>query len=85
LRELPASNWRIDVLLASRREPKITNRANVGLRTIFSRMQHSLPAGFMKIDYTPGYEGERKTSRLLDFAETLFNLQQIEGFDDPVD
>ena len=26
-------------------------------------MQHSLLAGFMKIDYTPGYEGERKTSR----------------------
>jgi hypothetical protein len=28
-----------------------------------------------------GDEGERKTSRVLDFAQTLFNLQRIEGFD----
>lgn len=52
---------------------------------IFQDAQHSRPAGFMRIDYTPGFEGERKTSRLLDFAETLFNLQHIEGFDDRVD
>ena len=39
----------------------------------------------MRIDYTPGAEGERKTTRLLDFAENLFNLQHIEGFDDRVD
>jgi hypothetical protein len=45
---------------------------------------HSRPAGFLRIDFTPGYEGERKTSRVLDFAETLFNLQRIEGFDDRV-
>jgi hypothetical protein len=46
---------------------------------------HSRPAGFLRLDFTPGFEGERKTSRVLDFAETLFNLQHIEGFDDRVD
>jgi hypothetical protein len=45
---------------------------------------HSRPAGFLRLDFTPGFEGERKTSRVLDFAETLFNLQQIDGFDDRV-
>lgn len=30
-------------------------------------------------------EGERKTSRVLDFAETLFNLQHVGGFDARVD
>jgi hypothetical protein len=52
---------------------------------IFQDAEHSRPPGFMRIDYTPGFEGERKTSRLLDFAETLFNLQHIEGFDERVD
>jgi hypothetical protein len=52
---------------------------------IFQDAEHSHPPGFMRIDYTPGFEGERKTSRLLDFAETLFNLQHIEGFDERVD
>jgi hypothetical protein len=46
---------------------------------------HSRPAGFLRLDFTPGFEGERKTSRVLDFAETLFNLQHIAGFDDRVD
>ena len=46
---------------------------------------HSRPAGFLRLDFTPGFEGERKTSRVLDFAETLFNLQHVEGFDDRVD
>ncbi len=45
---------------------------------------HSRPAGFLRLDFTPGFEGERKTSRVLDFAETLFNLQHVEGFDDRV-
>src|ERR1700680_4702976 len=39
---------------------------------------HSRPAGFLRLDFTPGYEGEKKTSHVLDFAETLFNLQNIE-------
>jgi hypothetical protein len=46
---------------------------------------HSRPAGFLRLDFTPGFEAERKTSRVLDFAETIFNLQHIEGFDDRVD
>ncbi len=46
---------------------------------------HSRPGGFLRLDFTPGFEGERKTSRVLDFAETLFNLQHVDGFDDRVD
>jgi hypothetical protein len=46
---------------------------------------HSRPAGFLRLDFTPGFEGERKTSRVLDFAETLFNLQHVEGFDERVE
>jgi hypothetical protein len=45
---------------------------------------HSRPDGFLRLDFTPGFEGERKTSRVLDFAETLFNLQHIGGFDDRI-
>ena len=52
---------------------------------IIQNAAHSRPAGFLRLDFTPGFEGERKTSRVLDFAETLFNLQHIEGFDDRVD
>jgi hypothetical protein len=52
---------------------------------VFQDAENSKPPGFMRIDYTPGFEGERKTSRVLDFAETLFNLQNIEGFDDRVE
>lgn len=46
---------------------------------------NSRPAEFLRIDFTPEFEGEKKKSRILDFAETLFNLQHIEGFDDCVD
>jgi hypothetical protein len=52
---------------------------------IIQDAEHSRPAGFLRLDFTPGFQGERKTSRVLDFAETLFNLQRIEGFDDCVD
>jgi hypothetical protein len=52
---------------------------------IFQDAEGSRPDGFMRIDYTPGPKGELKTSRLLDFAENLFNLQHIEGFDDRVE
>jgi hypothetical protein len=45
----------------------------------------SRPAGYLRIEYTPGYEAAKKASRVLDFAETLFNLQNIEGFDDRVE
>src|SRR4029077_20483228 len=31
----------------------------------------SRPAGFLRFDFTPGFDGERKTSRVLEFAETL--------------
>jgi hypothetical protein len=46
---------------------------------------HSRPDGFLRLRFTPGLERERKTSRVLDFAETLFNLQHVAGFDDRVD
>jgi hypothetical protein len=52
---------------------------------VFQDAEGSQPSGFMRIDYTPGPKGELKTSRLLDFAENLFNLQHIEGFDDRVE
>jgi len=51
---------------------------------IFQDAEGSCPNGFLRIDYTLGPKGEKKTSRLLDFAENLFNLQHIEGFDDRV-
>jgi hypothetical protein len=52
---------------------------------IFQDAEGSRPDGFMRIDYMPEPKGELKTSRLLDFAEKLFNLQHIEGFDDRVE
>jgi hypothetical protein len=52
---------------------------------VFQDADGSRPDGFMRIDYTPGPKGETKTSRLLDFAENLFNLQHIDGFDDRVE
>jgi hypothetical protein len=51
---------------------------------IFQDAEGSRPDGFMRIDYTPGPVGESKTSRLLDFAENMFNLQHLDGFDDRV-
>lgn len=38
---------------------------------------HSRPVGFLRLDFTPGFEGGRETSRVLYFAETLFNLQHV--------
>src|SRR5260370_2006812 len=52
---------------------------------IIQGAEHSRPAGFLRLDFTPGFQGERQTSRVLDFAETLFNLPHIQGFDDFVD
>jgi hypothetical protein len=52
---------------------------------IFQDAEGSHPDGFMRIDYTPGLIGELKKSRVLDFAENLFNLQHVEGFDDRVE
>jgi hypothetical protein len=52
---------------------------------IIQDADHSRPVGFLRLDFTPGYEGEKKTTRVLDFAETLFNLQNIEGFDDRIE
>jgi hypothetical protein len=52
---------------------------------IIQDADRSRPDGFMRIDFTPGFQGERKTARILDFAEMLFNLQHIEGFDGRVD
>jgi hypothetical protein len=52
---------------------------------IIQDADRSRPDGFLRIDFTLGFQGERKTARILDFAEMLFNLQHIEGFDDRVD
>jgi hypothetical protein len=52
---------------------------------VFQDAGRSKPDGFMRIDYTPGLTGEKKSSRILDFAENIFNLQGIVGFDDRVD
>jgi len=46
---------------------------------------HSRPGGFFRMDFSSDYEREKKTFRVVDFAETLFNLQHIRGFDDRVD
>ena len=47
------------------------------------RIRH--PAGFLRLDFRSDFERERKTARFLDFAEMLFNLQHIDGFDDRID
>jgi hypothetical protein len=41
--------------------------------------------GFFRVDFSSDEARERKTARILDFAETLFNLQHVEGFDDRVE
>jgi hypothetical protein len=46
---------------------------------------HSRPDGFMRLDFRSDFEREKKTARMLDFAETLFNLQNVEGFDERVE
>jgi hypothetical protein len=52
---------------------------------ILQDVNQTRPAGFLRVNFTPGFEGERKNARILDLAENLFNLQHIEGFDDRVD
>jgi hypothetical protein len=47
--------------------------------------ENSHPAGFLRLDFSSDFERERKTARFLDFAEMLFNLQHIDGFDDRID
>jgi len=53
--------------------------ANVLQDADFSR-----PNGFFRIEFSSDERREFKTARVLDFAETLFNLQRVEGFDDRV-
>jgi hypothetical protein len=40
------------------------------------------PVGFFQMDFSSPEKAEAKTARILDFAETLFNLQHVSGFDD---
>jgi hypothetical protein len=39
------------------------------------------PVGFFQMDFSSPEKAEAKTARILDFAETLFNLQDVGGFD----
>jgi hypothetical protein len=55
------------------------------LDNIVQDAKHSRPTGFLRLEFTPEFEGKRKYSRLLDFAEMPFNLQYVEGFDGRVD
>jgi hypothetical protein len=55
------------------------------LDNIVQDAKHSRPTGFLRLEFTPEFEGKRKYSRLLDSAEMLFNLQYVEGFDGRVD
>ena len=41
--------------------------------------------GFFRLDFSSDVAREHKTARILDFAETLYNLQHIEGFDSRID
>jgi hypothetical protein len=43
------------------------------------------PAGFFRMDFSSDEARERKSVRILDFAEMLFNLQNVKGFDDRVE
>jgi hypothetical protein len=52
---------------------------------IFQDSGQTRPPGFLRMNFSRGFEGERVNARRLDLAETLFNLQHIEGFDDRVD
>jgi hypothetical protein len=49
---------------------------------IFQDSGQTRPPGFLRMNFSRGFEGERVNARRLDLAETLFNLQHIEGFDD---
>jgi hypothetical protein len=52
---------------------------------ILQNAEQTKPPGFLRVDFRSGFEGERKNARILDLAECLFNLQQIDGFDARVD
>jgi hypothetical protein len=54
------------------------------LDNIAQDASHSRPAGFLRLDFTPEFQS-RQTSRISDFAEMLFNLQHVEGFNDRID
>ncbi len=43
------------------------------------------PVGFFQMDFSSAERAEAKTARIVDFAETLFNLRHIGGFDERVD
>jgi len=45
----------------------------------------AIPAGFFQMDFSSPQIAEAKTARILDFAETLFNLQHVPGFDQRID
>src|SRR6266851_4569512 len=40
-------------------------------------------AGFFKIDTSPTIQGQLSAFRIYDLGEVLFNLQHIDGFDEP--
>jgi enamine deaminase RidA (YjgF/YER057c/UK114 family) len=46
---------------------------------IIQDADRSRPDGFLRIDFTPGFQGERKIARILDFAEMLFNPSAHRG------
>jgi hypothetical protein len=52
---------------------------------IIQDADHSYPEGFFRLDFTSPERRETKTARMLDFAETLFNLQHVGGFDHRVE
>jgi hypothetical protein len=54
------------------------------LDNIAQDARHSRQAGFLRLDFTPEFQS-LKTARISDFAEMLFNLQYVEGFDDRID
>jgi hypothetical protein len=45
----------------------------------------SYPNGFFRMDFSSPEKRETKTARMIDFAETLFNLQHVGGFDHRVE
>jgi len=46
--------------------------------------RHCHPDGFFRMNFSSPERREIKTARILDFAETLYNLQHVGGFDDRV-
>jgi hypothetical protein len=47
--------------------------------------RHSQPDGFFRLDFSSPERREIKTARMFYFAETLFNLQHVDGFDHRVE